>query len=64
MALIMGGSTSVPHHKKSLPRETLSSLEVNGIDSLSTNIFDPQWSIIDAYRQLYRQYSLMVDTAA
>jgi len=39
-------------------------LEVNGVDSLATNIFDPSWSILDAYRQLFRQYDLLVDIAA
>jgi hypothetical protein len=38
-------------------------LEVNGIDSLSTDIFDPSWSILDAYRQLFCQYSLLIDLA-
>lgn len=38
-------------------------LEVNGVDSLATNIFDPSWSIFDAYRQLFRQYDLLVKIA-
>lgn len=38
-------------------------LEVNGIDSLSTNIFDPSWSVIDAYKKLYEQYSLLISIA-
>lgn len=38
-------------------------IEVNGVDSLSTNIFDPKWSIFDAYRELFRQYDTLVEVA-
>jgi hypothetical protein len=38
-------------------------LEVNGVDSLATNIFDPSWSLLDAYRQLFRQYDLLLAVA-
>ena len=38
-------------------------IEVNGIDSLSVNIFDPHYKITDAYRILIQQYDLMIDLA-
>ena len=33
-------------------------LELNGVSSESTNIYDPSWSILRAYRTLFRQWEL------
>ncbi|MEO1236353.1 MAG: alpha/beta fold hydrolase [Planctomycetota bacterium] len=33
-------------------------LELNGVTSESTNLYDPSWSLLRAYRTLFRQWSL------
>jgi hypothetical protein len=37
----------------------LSIVELNGATAESTNIYDPKTSLIDAYRQLFRQWSIV-----
>ena len=39
--------------------EDLAIVELNGATAESTNIYDPDGSLIDAYRQLFRQWSLV-----
>jgi len=39
--------------------EDLAIVELNGATAESTNIYDPEGSLIDAYRQLFRQWSLV-----
>lgn len=39
-------------------------IEVNGIDSLSINMFDPNYSLLNAYRILLTQYRLLVEVAS
>jgi membrane protein DedA with SNARE-associated domain len=34
-------------------------VELNGVTSESTNLYDPSWSIVAAYRTLFRQWSLL-----
>jgi hypothetical protein len=34
-------------------------IELNGVTSESTNIYDPTWSLARAYRTLFRQWSLL-----
>lgn len=34
-------------------------VELNGVSSESTNLYDPTWSLVQAYRTLYRQWSLL-----
>jgi hypothetical protein len=34
-------------------------VELNGVTSESTNIYDPSWSLFAAYRTLFRQWSLL-----
>jgi membrane protein DedA with SNARE-associated domain len=34
-------------------------VELNGVTSESTNIYDPSWSLFTAYRTLFRQWSLL-----
>lgn len=34
-------------------------IELNGATSESTNIYDPTWSLVRAYRVLYRQWSIL-----
>lgn len=37
----------------------LAIVELNGVTSESTNIYDPSWSLLRAYRILFRQWSLL-----
>ena len=39
--------------------EDLAIVELNGATAESTNIYDPDGSLVDAYRQLFRQWSLV-----
>ena len=39
--------------------EDLCVIELNGITSESTNIYDPTWSLVRAHRTLFRQWSLL-----
>jgi hypothetical protein len=39
-------------------------IELNGVTSESTNIYDPRYSLIDAYRILFRQWKLAFDIGA
>jgi hypothetical protein len=39
--------------------EDLCVIELNGVTSESTNIYDPSWSLLKAYRTLFRQWSLL-----
>ena len=34
-------------------------IELNGVTSESTNIYDPSWSLLGAYRMLYKQWSIV-----
>jgi len=34
-------------------------IELNGVTSESTNIFDPSWSLVRAYRTLFRQWNVL-----
>jgi membrane protein DedA with SNARE-associated domain len=34
-------------------------IELNGVTSESTNLYDPSWSLLRAYRTLFRQWSLL-----
>jgi membrane protein DedA with SNARE-associated domain len=37
----------------------LAIVELNGVTSESTNVYDPSWSILAAYRTLFRQWDLL-----
>jgi membrane protein DedA with SNARE-associated domain len=37
----------------------LAIVELNGVTSESTNVYDPSWSLFGAYRTLFRQWSLL-----
>lgn len=37
----------------------LAIVELNGATAESTNIYDPDWSLVAAYRQLFRQWSMV-----
>ena len=37
----------------------LAIVELNGVTSEPTNIYDPDGTLVDAYRQLFRQWSIM-----
>ncbi len=37
----------------------LAIVELNGVTAESTNIYDPSWSVLAAYRTLYRQWALL-----
>lgn len=37
----------------------LAIVELNGVTSESTNLYDPSWSLLLAYRTLFRQWSLL-----
>ena len=38
--------------------EDFAVLELNGVTSESTNLYDPSWSLIRAYRTLFRQWAV------
>jgi hypothetical protein len=44
--------------------EDLAIVELNGATAESTNIYDPDGSLIAAYRQLFRQWSIVFDIGA
>jgi membrane protein DedA with SNARE-associated domain len=37
----------------------LAVVELNGVTAESTNLYDPSWSLLSAYRTLFRQWSLL-----
>jgi len=39
--------------------EEFTVIELNGVTSESTNIYDPSWSLIRAYRTLFQQWSIL-----
>jgi membrane protein DedA with SNARE-associated domain len=39
--------------------QDLAIVELNGVSSESTNLYDPSWSLFSAYRTLFRQWSLL-----
>lgn len=39
--------------------QDLAIIELNGVTSESTNLYDPSWSLIRAYRTLFRQWELL-----
>jgi len=39
----------------------LAIVELNGVTSESTNVYDPSWSLLSAYRVLFRQWSLLFE---
>src|SRR5262249_14113215 len=39
-------------------------IELNGITSESTNIYDPSWSLLRAYGTLFRQWSILFQIGA
>lgn len=39
-------------------------IELNGVTSESTNLYDPDWTLLRAYRQLFRQWSLLFQIGA
>ncbi|MFN0137868.1 MAG: VTT domain-containing protein [Phycisphaerae bacterium] len=39
-------------------------VELNGVTSESTNLYDPSWSLLRAYRTLFRQWSLLFEIGA
>jgi hypothetical protein len=39
-------------------------IELNGITSESTNIYDPSWSLLRAYRTLFRQWCILFEIGA
>jgi hypothetical protein len=42
----------------------LAIVELNGATAESTNIYDPKMSLLDAYRQLFRQWSIVFSIGA
>jgi hypothetical protein len=38
-------------------------IELNGVTSESTNLYDPSWSLLRAYRTLFRQWSILFQIA-
>ena len=48
----------VPTHADLQLGQNLKIIELNGVTSESTNIYDPRYSLIDAYRILFRQWRL------
>jgi membrane protein DedA with SNARE-associated domain len=43
--------------------EDFTVIELNGVTSESTNLYDPAWSLCRAYRTLFRQWSVLFDIA-
>lgn len=39
--------------------EDFTVIELNGVTSESTNIYDPEWSLLRAYRTLFRQWAIL-----
>lgn len=44
--------------------DDLTIIELNGVTSESTNIYDPMYSLLDAYKILFRQWSLAFEIGA
>lgn len=44
--------------------DDLTIIELNGVTSESTNLYDPSWSILRAYRQLFRQWRIIFEIGA
>ena len=44
--------------------ENFKIIELNGVTSESTNIYDPRYSLFDAYRMLFRQWRIAFEIAA
>ncbi len=44
--------------------EDLTIIELNGVTSESTNLYDPAWSLLRAYRMLFRQWSILFQIGA
>jgi membrane protein DedA with SNARE-associated domain len=44
--------------------EDLVIIELNGVTSESTNLYDPTWSLLRAYRLLFRQWSILFQIGA
>jgi hypothetical protein len=42
----------------------LTILELNGVTSEATHIYDPRWSLVKAYRDLFRQWEIACDIGA
>ncbi len=54
----------VPTHADVQLGKNLKIVELNGVTSESTNIYDPRYSLIDAYRILFRQWGLAFEIGA
>lgn len=54
----------VPSFEDLKSDKNLSIIELNGVTSESTNIYDPMYSLFDAYRTLFRQWSLAFEIGA
>lgn len=54
----------VPTHTDLRLGRNLKIVELNGVTSESTNIYDPRYSLIDAYRILFRQWRLAFEIGA
>jgi membrane protein DedA with SNARE-associated domain len=54
----------VPTHADLRLGQNLKIVELNGVTSESTNIYDPRYSLIDAYRILFRQWRLAFEIGA
>lgn len=39
-------------------------IELNGVTSESTNIYDPSWTMLQAYKTLFRQWSILFEIGA
>jgi membrane protein DedA with SNARE-associated domain len=44
--------------------QDLTIIELNGVTSESTNLYDPSWSLLRAYRMLFRQWSILFQIGA
>lgn len=54
----------VPTHADLQLGQNLKIVELNGVTSESTNIYDPRYSLFDAYRILFRQWRLAFEIGA
>lgn len=53
-----------PSQQDLLRGENFKIIELNGVTSESTNIYDPQYSLVDAYRTLFRQWRIAFEIGA
>ena len=53
-----------PSFEKLMQGETFKIIELNGVTSESTNIYDTRYSLIDAYRILFRQWRIAFEIGA